>query len=34
MAIGIHVPHPRLPFWNPLSADVAAVGVYGGHGGL
>jgi sulfite exporter TauE/SafE len=24
MSIGIHVPHPRLPFWNPL--DVAAAG--------
>ncbi|WP_418284327.1 sulfite exporter TauE/SafE family protein [Halorubrum sp. DTA46] len=29
MAVGIHVPHPSLPFWNPL--DVAATG---GHGGM
>ena len=29
MAIGVHVPHPELPFWNPL--DVA--GADGGHGG-
>ncbi|GAB3705331.1 sulfite exporter TauE/SafE family protein [Halorubrum pallidum] len=28
MAVGVHVPHPSLPFWNPL--DVAAAG---GHGG-
>ena len=24
MSVGIHVPHPRLPFWNPL--DVAGAG--------
>jgi sulfite exporter TauE/SafE len=24
MAVGVHVPHPRLPFWNPL--DVAGAG--------
>lgn len=23
MAVGVHVPHPRLPFWNPL--DAAAI---------
>ncbi|ELZ36481.1 sulfite exporter TauE/SafE family protein [Halorubrum tebenquichense] len=28
MAVGVHVPHPRLPFWNPL--DVAGAG----HGGM
>ncbi|PHQ44709.1 hypothetical protein DJ68_17010, partial [Halorubrum sp. C3] len=28
MSVGIHVPHPRLPFWNPL--DVAGAG----HGGM
>ncbi|WP_435073048.1 sulfite exporter TauE/SafE family protein [Halorubrum sp. HHNYT27] len=22
MSIGIHVPHPRLPFWNPLDAGM------------
>ncbi|WP_049982612.1 sulfite exporter TauE/SafE family protein [Halorubrum sp. BV1] len=27
MAVGVHIPHPSLPFWNPL--DVA-----GGHGGM
>ncbi|GAB7008154.1 sulfite exporter TauE/SafE family protein [Halorubrum trueperi] len=29
MSVGIHVPHPSLPFWNPL--DVAGAG---GHGGM
>ena len=29
MAVGVHIPHPRLPFWNPL--DVAGAG---GHGGM
>jgi len=28
MAVGVHVPHPRLPFWNPL--DVAGAGAHGG----
>ena len=28
MAVGVRVPHPRLPFWNPL--DVAGAG----HGGM
>jgi len=26
MAVGVHVPHPSLPFWNPLGAAAA-----GGH---
>ncbi|RAW46642.1 sulfite exporter TauE/SafE family protein [Halorubrum sp. 48-1-W] len=30
MAIGVHVPHPRLPFWNPLDAGMAGMS---GHGG-
>ena len=30
MAVGVHVPHPRLPFWNPLDAGGAAMA---GHGG-
>ncbi|WP_256403558.1 sulfite exporter TauE/SafE family protein [Halorubrum salinum] len=29
MAVGVHIPHPRLPFWNPL--DVAGAS---GHGGM
>jgi sulfite exporter TauE/SafE len=29
MAVGVHVPHPRLPFWNPI--EVAGAG---GHGGM
>ncbi|MFC5135832.1 MULTISPECIES: sulfite exporter TauE/SafE family protein [Haloferacaceae] len=30
MSIGIHVPHPRLPFWNPLDAGMGGMA---GHGG-
>ncbi|MFD1571610.1 sulfite exporter TauE/SafE family protein [Halorubrum laminariae] len=28
MAVGVHVPHPSLPFWNPL--DVTGAGSHGG----
>ncbi|SMO75608.1 sulfite exporter TauE/SafE family protein [Halorubrum cibi] len=30
MSVGIHVPHPRLPFWNPLDAGMAGMGWIGG----
>jgi Uncharacterized conserved protein len=30
MAVGVHVPHPRLPFWNPLDAGGAAMVAHGG----
>ena len=33
MDIGIHVPHPHLPFWDPLSAEIAGAGGHDGHGG-
>jgi sulfite exporter TauE/SafE len=26
MAVGVHVPHPRLPFWNPLDGAAVAGG--------
>lgn len=25
MSVGIHVPHPRLPFWNPLDAGMGGM---------
>ncbi len=25
MSVGIHVPHPRLPFWNPLGAGMGGM---------
>ena len=33
MEIGIHVPHPHLPFWDPLSAELAGAAGHDGHGG-
>ena len=33
MAVGVHVPHPKLPFWDPLSAELAGAAGDGGHGG-
>ena len=30
MAVGVHVPHPQLPFWNPLDAGMGGMS---GHGG-
>ncbi len=32
MEAGIHLPHPELPFWNPLEAGATG-GEHGGHGG-
>ncbi|MBP1921354.1 sulfite exporter TauE/SafE [Halorubrum alkaliphilum] len=33
MAVGIHLPHPELPFWNPLDAgELVGHEVAGGHG--
>lgn len=34
MSIGIHVPHPRLPFWNPLDAGMSGMGWMGGMAGM
>ena len=34
MAVGVHVPHPRLPFWNPLDAGMAGMGWLTGTEGL
>ncbi len=33
MEIGIHVPHPNLPFWDPLSAEIVGAAGHDGHGG-
>ena len=33
MEVGIHVPHPHLPFWDPLSAELAGAAGHDGHGG-
>ena len=33
MEVGIHVPHPHLPFWDPLSAELAGAAGHDSHGG-
>ena len=33
MEIGIHIPHPHLPFWDPLSAELAGGAAHDTHGG-
>jgi hypothetical protein len=27
MALGIHIPHPMLPFWNPLDTGMGMSGM-------
>ena len=31
MSFGIHLPHPELPFWNPLDGVAGDAGGHGGH---
>ncbi|OYR53987.1 sulfite exporter TauE/SafE family protein [Halorubrum halodurans] len=34
MSVGVHVPHPRLPFWNPLDAGMSGMAGMDGMTGI